>query len=357
MGIELRCTAGPAAGERITIDAELVLGRDQSEPGRLQGDPRLSRRHARLFINDGGQAAIEDLGSTNGTSVNGERITKARILTTGDEVHAGQTTLRVEVTAQAAETQLDTVRTVASPTVGRAPSRGPALLVVAGPSKGEAIPLGTELLIGRGFGEPGALGGDRQLSRRHARIARGPGGVFYVEDTGSTNGTMLNGVGLRRAHALKDGDEIQLGASRLDARGLPRAPLTVELEEAPAAAPGFDPWQRARPADAPPAGTSAAVPGSGYAAATPGFEFAPGSQFMPQGAAGARLSSRRVIGVFAGVFAAAAIVAAVLVLISAPLGSRACAQGFICHKPPTARPLQALTTFSGALGWRVEYDP
>jgi hypothetical protein len=79
--------------------------------------------------------------------------------------------------------------------------------------------------------------------------------------------------------------------------------------------------------------------------------------FQPQGAAGARLSSRRVISVFAGVFAAAAIVSVAAVLIAAPLGSRTCPQGFICQKPPTAPPLQASTTFTGALGWRAEYDP
>ena len=80
-----------------------------------------------------------------------------------------------------------------APTVAEMPAPVPVLRVTAGPQRGEEIPLDQELLIGRSYGEPGALGGDRRLSRRHARIARGPGGVFFIEDTGSANGTRVNG--------------------------------------------------------------------------------------------------------------------------------------------------------------------
>lgn len=349
MGITLRCTAGPSAGESITVEVELVLGRDQSEPGRLGGDPRLSRRHARVFVDDAGRPTVEDLGSTNGTWVNGARLTGARILATGDELTAGQTTFEVDCHTEPAATRQDTRGAVATPTLASAPAPSPALLVRAGPKEGEQIQLGDELLIGRSYNEPGALGGDRLLSRRHARLARGPGGVFFVEDTGSTNGTMLNGVALRGAHALKDGDEIKLGASTLEAHGFPSAAFAAQLEEEPAAAPRFDPWEAGHAA-----GRVAVPP----AAAAPAQAFPIASQFMPQGAAGSRLSHRprRVIGLFAAVFVAAAIVAGAFVLLAAPLGSRSCPSGFVCHKPPTAAPLEDLTTFAGALGWRVEFD-
>ena len=90
------------------------------------------------------------------------------------------------------------------------------------------------MLIGRSYGEPGALGGDRLLSRRHARIARGEGGVFFIEDTGSTNGTTVNGHVLRGAQTLTNGDEIKLGSSTLVATDVPGTPLTPELDEQPA---------------------------------------------------------------------------------------------------------------------------
>jgi pSer/pThr/pTyr-binding forkhead associated (FHA) protein len=359
VSVTLRCTAGPLAGESLTIDSELVLGRDQSEVGQLRGDPRLSRRHARVFLDDTGRPMIEDLGSTNGTWVNGERLTGPRMLATGDELRAGQTTFEVDVPAAAVATQLDTAPPVAVPPAPETRPPAPRLMVLAGPKRGEEIPLGDELLIGRGYGEPGALGGDRLLSRSHARIARGPGGVFFVQDTGSTNGTMLNGVALRRVQALKDGDEISAGTSRLQARGLPARSFGDWLDEDVGAAPGFDPSppvQAAMPvavAASAPAGDAVPV---GRAVGHPAPEPAASREFMPRGAAGTRLSSRRVIGVFVAVFIASAIIAAAVVLLAAPLGSRSCPQGFICHKPPTAPPLRELTTFAGALHWQVEYD-
>jgi hypothetical protein len=213
---------------------------------------------------------------------------------------------------------------------------GPCLEVVAGPMAGRQIPLYSQLAIGRSFGEPGALGGDSQLSRRHALIARGSGGVYFVQDTGSTNGTILNGERLRQTHLLGDGDEIKVGSSTLIAHGLPRAPLTAELpaesEHIHAPAAGGAPV----PAGAPmPAGVRA---------------------FAPQGAAHARLGSHRLVLAFASVFVLALIVAVAAVALATPPGSRTCPNGFVCSKPTTAPPLHALATFRGALGWHAEYD-
>jgi FHA domain len=188
--------------------------------------------------------------------------------------------------------------------------------------------------------------------------------VFFIEDTGSSNGTTINSVRLRRAHLLKDRDEIELGSSTLEAQGLPSAPLAAELEEQHAAAPAAAP----HPAAAPVAAAVLAAPGP--AAARPGWAEPPvepppaagapqGAPFQPRGSASARLSSHRgrVVGLFAAVFVAAAAVAVAAVVLAAPLGSRQCPSGFVCHPPPTAPPLHAVAAFTGALGWRVEYDP
>jgi len=86
MEVTLRCTGGPLIGETLTVESELVLGRELPEPGRLGGDPRLSRRHARVFIDDAGRGMVEDLGSTNGTWVNDEQLTDGRILANGDRL-------------------------------------------------------------------------------------------------------------------------------------------------------------------------------------------------------------------------------------------------------------------------------
>ena len=356
MNIVLRCTGGPCAGETISIDSELVLGREASEEGRLGGDSRLSRRHARVFIDDAGRAVVDDLGSTNGTWVNEQRLTDARICANGDVLRVGQTTFEIELPEAQDLTQAETAAPIAAATVANAPAPRPRLQVVAGPMEGEEISLADELLIGRSYGEPGALGGDKRLSRRHARIAPGPGGAFFIEDTGSSNGTTVNGLQLRRAQSLKDGDEIGVGSSTLEACGLPAAPLAAELHDEPAATPLAPPPLAAQPLPSPAAAAPPPPPAGApplAAPATPG-----GPQYVPQGAAGGRLSARRgrVIGVFVAVFAAAALAAAAAVELVAPLGTRTCPSGFVCQKPLTAPPLRAMTTFTGSLGWRLEYD-
>jgi pSer/pThr/pTyr-binding forkhead associated (FHA) protein len=369
MGIVLRCTGGPCAGETFTVESELVLGREEPAPGPLGGDGRLSRRHCRLFLDEGGRGMVEDLGSTNGTWVNDERVSDAKVLADGDVLRVGQTTLDVELPVLAAVTQVDSVQTVPETPP---PTVQPWLQVIEGPKQGEQIPLGDELLIGRGYGEPGALGGDRRLSRRHARIARGPGGVFFIEDTGSSNGTIVNRVPVRRARPLSDGDEIEVGSTSLQAHAVPSAPLAPELDDerlaVPAAAPppavappvGAPPPPAAAPPPPPPAPPPPAPEPPPPPPAPPPAPGPPAAQaqFVPQGAAGGRLSAHRgrVIAVFAAVFAAAAIAAVAAVVLLAPLGTRSCPSGFVCQKPLTAPPLRALRTFTGSLGWRVEYD-
>src|SRR4030088_2377233 len=55
---------------------------------------------------------------------------------------------------------------------------------------------------------------DRFLSRRHAEIII-EGGIWYVRDCGSVNGTTLNGVKLAEAALLRPGDRIALGDSEV----------------------------------------------------------------------------------------------------------------------------------------------
>ena len=69
---------GPLVGKGIDLEKpEIILGRD---PGAdlLIDSPDVSRRHARLMKTEQGYQ-IEDLGSSNGTFVNGERIAAARL--------------------------------------------------------------------------------------------------------------------------------------------------------------------------------------------------------------------------------------------------------------------------------------
>jgi len=83
---------GPQAGMSFPISGnQIVMGREEGLDITLQ-DPEASRRHARINW-QAGQYVIEDLGSTNGTFVNGVQITALQPLNPGDSVGIGQTAL------------------------------------------------------------------------------------------------------------------------------------------------------------------------------------------------------------------------------------------------------------------------
>ena len=93
---------GRAQGEVIALEDEFVIGRAESGIGQLGDDPELSRRHALVTRDASGQLGIEDLGSANGTFVNGTRIRERQPLAVGDEVRVGKTTLELTAAGQAA---------------------------------------------------------------------------------------------------------------------------------------------------------------------------------------------------------------------------------------------------------------
>lgn len=84
--------SGPRADEEIQIDREMILGRDGADI-EIE-DAAVSRQHARLRP-AGPNLEIEDLGSTNGTYVNGTKIDEAVTVGPGDFVNIGQSTLEI----------------------------------------------------------------------------------------------------------------------------------------------------------------------------------------------------------------------------------------------------------------------
>jgi hypothetical protein len=86
---------GAGAGSEHPVDGELILGREHSTADLVIPDPGVSRRHARVLPQNGG-VIVEDLGSSNGTYVNGERISGPVELAAGDEVQLGDTILGIE---------------------------------------------------------------------------------------------------------------------------------------------------------------------------------------------------------------------------------------------------------------------
>jgi hypothetical protein len=92
--MHLEVISGSAAGSAILVEDELVFGRHELE-GILVDDAEISRQHARISREASGEYAIEDLGSSNGTFVNGLQIQSPRLLAPGDSIEIGATTLVV----------------------------------------------------------------------------------------------------------------------------------------------------------------------------------------------------------------------------------------------------------------------
>jgi pSer/pThr/pTyr-binding forkhead associated (FHA) protein len=84
-------------GEEVPVDSlPVAVGRGGQNEVPLEGDEFASAQHARFESKRDG-LWVEDIGSTNGTFVNGARVTTPRRLSRGDVVRVGQTDFRVEV--------------------------------------------------------------------------------------------------------------------------------------------------------------------------------------------------------------------------------------------------------------------
>ncbi len=113
---------GPAPGKIFTLSQdEINIGRDVSNDF-IINDVEVSRHHARLS-RQGMQYVIEDLGSTNGTFVNGQRLAGPHVLRAGDVILLGE-----NVTLVFEETSYDPNATVVSPAaaVPQGPPPSPA---------------------------------------------------------------------------------------------------------------------------------------------------------------------------------------------------------------------------------------
>lgn len=81
--------SGPTPGVTFPLEGDqLTIGRDSTNPVAIN-DAEVSRKHARMMF-QGGKYVLEDLGSTNGTFVNGQRLAGPVVLKPGDVISLGE---------------------------------------------------------------------------------------------------------------------------------------------------------------------------------------------------------------------------------------------------------------------------
>ncbi|MGP6157795.1 MAG: FhaA domain-containing protein [Vulcanimicrobiaceae bacterium] len=98
--LSLRLRRGVPPGAQVALRAPLVVGRDATCELALL-DPRVSRRHLALEMTNEGAVRFSDLGSSNGTYVNGRRVSDGT-LRCGDVVVLGDSELVVQADEEAA---------------------------------------------------------------------------------------------------------------------------------------------------------------------------------------------------------------------------------------------------------------
>src|ERR1700712_504018 len=90
--MQLTIRSGPDAGKTVDVQGnEFVIGREAGADLVL-ADGKASRRHAALKVLPDGRATLYDLGSSNGTFVNGQRV-QSVVLTGGEQIQIGDTVL------------------------------------------------------------------------------------------------------------------------------------------------------------------------------------------------------------------------------------------------------------------------
>lgn len=197
-------------GRVFAVEGKVVIGRDPA-CGIAINDPEVSRQHAELEPR-GNRVTLKDLGSTNGTRVNGQLVTHA-ILKAGDKFSLDLTSFCLQggddenqtlIRADAPATQIPKPDS----TIPK-----PRLVVRSGDSVGHVYPLSKSTYsIGRTADNDIVLD-DSSISRVHARLIK-VGNGWALEDLGSTNGTSVNGTDITQM-ALQNGDRVRMGRIKL----------------------------------------------------------------------------------------------------------------------------------------------
>ncbi|MCK9459979.1 MAG: FHA domain-containing protein [Proteobacteria bacterium] len=215
------------------IRDEISVGRKEGNTIRLT-DRNVSRQHARLTRSGDSSFLVMDLGSRNGTKVNGDPVVgdQAHKVVPGDQIYIGDYNLSIRTDVSAGVPmgrQMDPGDTAG---IGKVTPHA-RLVMVAGPEAGAEYDLTVNLyVIGRSE-EANLRIDDPSISRAHARLD-GDEQAWTISDLDSINGILINGT-RRDDYLLKSGDVIELGIVKLRfvAPGEPYEYVPLEAAAAP----------------------------------------------------------------------------------------------------------------------------
>lgn len=211
---------GPSAGQVYVLSRpETIIGRETTTDFAILS-PSISRRHARV-VAQGGYYIVEDLGSSNGTFVNGQRISSPTPLYHGDQVQLGQNIiLNFELPQpQPAGTIVESPK-IAQPEgtiVDFGSFAQPAVAdyqllvtVVGGPSRNYDLTK-EQHTVGRADNNDIIIP-SRKVSRRHGLLTRQRDGSYqFTVSPEASNPVFMRGQPLAGPQTLQNGDELHIG--------------------------------------------------------------------------------------------------------------------------------------------------
>lgn len=231
----LQIVSGPRRGLSVPLSGErpLTVGRKRGEL--VLDDPLVSSAHCRIVFEDG-QFLLQDLGSTNGTMVEG-RLVREQALKAGSEIQIGASRMILYLGAEPPEASdpgrvnpahLEIAWLLDEELVelrGQADRKAPAdvigqdlrlppglnavVEVVAGSDAGKVFRFTRgNVAVGRRQGEVPLS--DVEVSRHHAVVEVFGRDMIFLRDLGSTNGTYHNGRRIS-VSKLESGDTIGVG--------------------------------------------------------------------------------------------------------------------------------------------------
>jgi pSer/pThr/pTyr-binding forkhead associated (FHA) protein/NADPH-dependent 2,4-dienoyl-CoA reductase/sulfur reductase-like enzyme len=234
-------SASPGAGEAILLQGQTKVSLSNlTKIGRgpkndlVLNDPEVSGQHAQIQRDASGYL-LEDLQSSNGTFLNGARLSAPARLAGGALIKVGKTQLEFVMGPPKENLHMTSV---GLPEAAPPPSALPSDPVWGALHiNGREIPLRMfSPNIGRDAKADIVLD-DPSISYFHAQLVR-QGNDVYLRDLGSRNGTYVNGQLVSVPHRLASGDRIKLGETSLIFRsGSAPAPLKETTEPAPVVIP------------------------------------------------------------------------------------------------------------------------
>lgn len=215
---------GPLSGTSIIFEEDKTtwtIGRDPDEVDIVLEDPMVSRKHAEVRLTSEGYI-LENFSSINPVTQNGKVVAEPILLKEDDIIQIGSTFFRftqktppasldedIEELSASLE-PLDTQELDALPQ-----NSGWLIKVISGPNSGAEFHLknATSYTLGKDPSSSDIVFSDMSVSRTHAKLNLDDTGHLIIEDLGSKNGVLINGIKIQDPTDINTQDVIAIGTT------------------------------------------------------------------------------------------------------------------------------------------------